>query len=496
MSDKNIFIILFFGAFLSAFLWNELNKRALISNGISLRNNATVITNDDVSYLAPFDNFREKGSLYDDELSKFRSVTRSPGYGSFYFACLFIFGNQNALYCLYLIQILFFSLSVYCLFRIAENSGFHRNIALFIVCIYGLLPFSMGFLNYTLTEGITPAFLIFGVYFFTKKHSSLNNQIFPSNYFWSSIVFSFLILVRPIMLIFLIPFIVLILINNRKNQLKNAIIFTGISLCLIGFWAIRNRIILNQWVSLHPIYQNEIPGIFRLPHQKAWDFFKGWEKSGAHFHETIVPFWEKTMSGDTNQEVLYQFINRIPREVIQTVGYAEIKNALVDYQRAILEQKPYYECHKIMPHKPLNSEIQAAKNFSLLAQKFQKNEPWVYYIKTPFQVFKTMIFHSNLSLFYFQISSRGNWFIELFRYICFSIHSISFLVFPIGISMYRKNRFVFLFGLSILLYLVYLAIIQRGIEERYTLPVLPFVLLMSGSVIQYLYLRLKSGFHC
>jgi hypothetical protein len=288
----------------------------------------------------------------------------------------------------------------------------------------------------------------------------------------------------------------LIIINNRKNQLKNAIIFTGISLCLIGFWAIRNRIILNQWVSLHPIYQNEIPGIFRLPHQKAWDFFKGWEKSGAHFHETIVPFWEKTMSGDTNQQVLYEFINRIPKEVIQTVGYAEIKNALVDYQRAILEQKPYYDCHKIMPQKPLNSEIQAAKNFSLLAQKFQKNEPWDYYIKTPFQVFKTMIFHSNLSLFYFQISSRGNWLIELFRYLCFSIHSISFLVFPIGIYMYRKNRFVFLFGLSILVYLVYLAIIQRGIEERYTLPVLPFVLLMSGSVIQYLYLRLKSGFHC
>jgi hypothetical protein len=104
MLVKKSFIFLFLGAFISALVWNELNKSALKSNGISLRNNATEVTNDDVSYLVPFDNFRKNGSFYTDELSKFTSVIRSPGYGSIYVACLFIFGEKNALFCLYLVN--------------------------------------------------------------------------------------------------------------------------------------------------------------------------------------------------------------------------------------------------------------------------------------------------------------------------------------------------------------------------------------------------------
>lgn len=492
MLVKKSFIFLFLGAFISALVWNELNKSALKSNGISLRNNAMVVTNDDASYLVPFDNFRKNGSFYTDELSKFTSVIRSPGYGSIYVACLFIFGEKNALFCLYLIQISLFSLSVFCLFRIADIIGFARKSSISIACLYGFLPFSIGFLNYTLTEGITPALLIFAVYFFTKAFSDLKNPVFSSNYFWAAIVFSFLILVRPIMLIFLIPLVSLLFMKRHKNGLRNVIIFTSIALSLISFWEIRNRMILKHWVSLHPIYQNEVPGIFRLPHQKAWEFFKGWEKSGAHFHGTIVPFWEKIMSGDTNKMVINQFINRIPHEVIQTVGRINIENALISYRYAILAQKPYFEHHRIMPSQPLNAEIVSAKKISLLAQKFRESKPWDYYVQTPLCVLKTLIFHSNLSLYYFQVSSRGNWFSELLRYTCFSIHSLSFLAFPFGIYLFRKNRFVLFFGISILLYLFYLAFIQRGIEERYTLPVLPFILLLSGSVMRHLYLRIKS----
>ena len=496
MTKRFAFLALFSVSLISAIFWNEFNKYELRKAGIALRHNSTVITNDDYSYLAPYDSFLRNGSFYTDELSKYTTVTRSPGYGGFYFVCSIIFGRSNALYCLSILQMVLFALSVYCLFQIAELVTLPRKFAFLIAALYGFLPFSIGFLNYTLTEGVTPALLIFSYLFFFKGFYSTEKKTKNLNYLFAILVFALLFLVRPILGIFIVPMFV-VLINDFWNEKKpllfavKSCIFLAVAFSLYGIWEIRNREVLGKWTSLHPIYQNEIPGVFRLPHEKAWEFFKGWESSGAHFHETIHPFWEQTMKLDTTNQPIKRFVNRIPTTVVNSIGKEALIDALKSYRKAILAQKPYFDERKVMPKISLEIEKSAALKFSQLAQNYQKKNPTNYFIVTPLKVLKDMTFHSNLSLYIFQVSARGNWCTELLRFVCLAIHFISFLLLPVSLIFNRKHIHLISISLMIITYVSYLAFFQRGIEERYTLPILPFVILLFGLTIYSIYLRLK-----
>ena len=497
MTQKTASIVLFLGSFLLAIFWNELNKNELRKAGIELRDNATVITNDDDSYLAPFDSFKKTGSFYKDDLGKYTSVIRSPGYGSIYYVSSLLFGDSKALFFLYLFQSLLFALSVSCFFLIAELFFIPRKIAFFISILYGFLPFSMGFLNYTLTEGVSPALLIFCLYFLLKGYRADELRLKYRNYLLTSVVLSFLFIVRPILGIFIFPILVVLVKDfYAENRLLLTVIrlfvFLTISLSLFGIWEIRNKYVLGHWTNLHPIYQNEVPGVFRFPHKQAWEFFKGWESSGEHFHETMVPFWDKTMAHDTSEIPIRQFIKRIPNNVIHSVGKKELINTLKSYRIAILDQKKYFDSHKVMPENPLKSEETAGQNLMNLAIKYRRQEPLNYNLLTPFHVLKTMSFHSNLSLYEFQVAFRGNIFMEALRVICLVIHFFVFLTLPISLIISRKNYVLLSITLTVLVYIGYLAFVQRGIEERYTLPILPFLILIASYSIWQVFLRIKS----
>ncbi len=497
MTQKTASFVLFLGSFLLAIFWNELNKHELRKAGIELRDNATVITNDDDSYLAPYDSFKKTGSFYKDGLGKYTSIIRSPGYGAIYYGCSILFGDSKALFFLYLFQSLLFAISVSSLFLIAELFFIPRKIAFFISTLYGFLPFSIGFLNYTLTEGVTPALLIFCLYFLLKGYYADELRLKFRNYLLTSVVFSFLFIVRPFLGIFIVPILVVLVKDFYAEKrplllLIRLLLFLTISTSLFGIWEFRNKYVLGNWTNLHPIYQNEIPGVFRLPHQQAWEFFKGWESSGEHFHETMLPFWDKTIAHDTSEIQIQQFIKRIPNEVIRSVGKKELINTLKSYRIAILDQKKYFDNHRVMPENSLKSEEIAGQNFMNLARKYRRQEPFNYYLLTPIHVLKTMSFHSNLSLYEFQVAFRGNIFIEVLRVICLVIHFFVFLTLPISLIMLRKN-FVFLsFALTLLAYIGYLAFVQRGIEERYTLLILPFLILIAGYSVWQVFLRVKS----
>jgi hypothetical protein len=124
-------------------------------------------------------------------------------------------------------------------------------------------------------------------------------------------------------------------------------------------------------------------------------------------------------------------------------------------------------------------------NFDRLAVKFRSKNLYQYHIQTPLQVLKSMIFHSNLSLHQFQHPYRGAIWMETLRLLCFGIHSLAFLILPLALFALKDARIRFLI-LAILTYCFYLIYFQRGIEERYTLPILPFVLMIGVMTFNYL----------
>jgi hypothetical protein len=494
MTKNRILIFLFIGSLFNAVFWNELNKNNLQHDRKELRQNSTVITNDDYSYLNPFDNLINHGSLYANNLEKYTSIIRPPGYGSIYLFCVLLFGKTKSLFFLFLFQCILFSISVILLYQISEIILKSKTLGLIVAIIYGFLPFSISFLNYSLTEGVTPALLIIYVYFLTK--GNIHEETKARYYILAAITFSVILIIRPQLGLFIIPLIFL-LINDyfsAKDSLtfiKRTLLVFFISFSLFSFWEIRNKIVLGHWTELHPIYQNEIPGLFRLPHQSAWEFFKQWETSGKHFHETLVPFWENTMKLDSSSKNINDFIHRIPNKVLKTIGVNKLVDALQSYQKAIIDQKTYFDSKTIMPSIPLRSEIIASEKFNQLSVSYKSKQILNSYFLTPLKILKSMIFHSNLSLYQFQVSFRGNWVMEFLRFIALIIHSTIYFTLPMAIFFCRKNKLIVSFIIPILMYIFYLTYFQRGIEERYTLVLLPFLILIAFSSFQNIHIRIQ-----
>ena len=496
MLNKLLPVIIAFVALLSAVFWNNLNLENLKAANIPLRNNQTVITEDDASYLNPYLRLYKNGKKNETAFDKYSSSIRPPGYGLFYYLTLKFSGESNALFVLKIIQCLLFPFSVFCLYELSLFFTKSNWLASITAIIYGLLPFSIGFLYYTLTEGITPALLVISVYLIVKMTTEKEVRFQLLYLLFAGGVFSILLIIRPFLIIFLPLFIFGLFFNWIKQKgvkvsVLNTFLFLLLSISGIFTWQIKSKLELGKWIGLHPIYQNEIPGVFRKPHASLWELFKGWESNGAHFHETIVPFWEATMTLDTSKKQIDKVIAEIPNNVVKSIGKQELIWAFRLYQKAIIAQKSYFDKKKLMPSYLLKEELRATKNFDRLAIKFSSNNLYQYHIQTPLKVAKSMIFHSNLSLHQFQHEYRGTLWMEALRLLCFGVHSLAFLLLPFAFFALNDNK-IRLLILGILIYCFYLLYFQRGIEERYTLPLLPFVLMIGVMTINYLISLLKK----
>ena len=484
---------------LMAFVVNEGNLRALRAGGVSLREGETVVTNDDISYYWPMRSYLRNGNMYNTHSEMYSSVTRPPGYGFLWYFFAMAGGEQHALFLLKIFQLLLFSLSVYCFILLARSVLGSDRWSLALGGLYGLCPFTMGFLYYTLTEGVTPALVIFYLFFLIVGGQKKVLRIRIRFYMLAACIFAILFLIRPALglLGILLPWYLWKDPDRTRSRVFAFSIpfFVLFALSLQGAWQIRNRVVLGHFTSLHPVYQNELPGTFRPVQAAVWDFYKGWEDRGSRFHEAWVPFWQRTMAGDSSSQSIDSITSMIPEEVREKLGEDRINGAFVRAQKAIRAQKPYNDYDLVMPSQPLVAEDTAVAAFSSLQRDFKKSFPLRYYLITPLKVLRNMIFHSNLSLYLFQHSLRGSLWGESLRWICFILHSLAFCLFAGMIFLRKKAGRNLLLPWIPLIYLLYLAFVQRGIEERYTLPMLPVTLLCATFVFMQIFFYLQNIIH-
>jgi hypothetical protein len=481
---------------------NEVNLSALRDAGHKLRSDETVITNDDHSYLFPFQTLWATGTMYQNDVERYTSTVRSPGYGFLYYVCNSVVGPRYALLALKIFQLLLFGFSVYCLFFIALQVLKKRIWAIAITALYGLLPFTMGFLYYTLTEGVTPGLLI--TYAFILEgignrekgignreqgigngekgiglpayHNGLRTQDLGLRTLIAALVLALIIVIRPVLGIvgLALPFFLwkAFYVKGKPGRFIGMLVLCGfISMSLMGAWWIRNAYVLGKFTGLHPIYQNEIPGKFRQPYAAVWDLEKGWESHGDRFHERMDVLYEAGVEADTSYAVVDDYVAAMPPEVVAHFGKERLTRAYRQYLRCVFSQAPFLERNRTMPHERPAVEDSAILTFETLSKEYQRGFWLDYFLVTPAKVYKNLAFHSNLSLYMFQHTYRGTWWAEALRWICFIIHSALFLLFPLGLFFKKIDlRFKMLFIVPVLIYVLYLVFVQRGIEERYMLP--------------------------
>ncbi|HEY0030830.1 MAG TPA: hypothetical protein VGC65_08750 [Bacteroidia bacterium] len=469
-------------SFLTALFYNEHNLRHLPSD--SLREGGTVITSDDASYLNPPRNYLNDYHWQEDYWGgKIGSFIRPPGYGLLYLPFLKFLGETSAITSLKFFQYLLFAVSVFWFYSILLLLIKNRKIALLCSFFYGCSPFVVGFLSYTLTEGITPAILLFHIYCLFKALHATSPRQKNGYYIFAAVVFAFLFIVRPLLGIFapLLPAFVIYDLGRFpwRTWIFRLIAFTSIAFSFMIVWQVRNYKIAGEYVGLHPVYYEDGNTIFRAPFREYWDFAGGWAERGDAGFSYMVPMWEAAITGDTSYRHVRLALNSLPPQVVSFYGEPRLASVFKDYQSTILDQKYFYDQQLPMPLEQLESEKKSVKGFRELADEYKKEFPLQYYVLSPIKVFRLLAFHSNLSLFIFQRTYRGDLWMESLRVLCFLLHGSCFLFLFISMFLYRKEWiFALVFGWVPFIYVFYLCYIQRGVEERYTLPVLP--LLMIG----------------
>lgn len=483
-------------SFLCVLFYNELNIyhiTKLSNHNVILKSNETIATADDVSYIIPPENFINNKEWKTNDSSKQSYFFRSPGYGIWYGLFYYIFGSFNYLFILKIAQLILFSISVFFLIKIAYITTNSATLSYISGSIYGILPFSSGFLYYTLTESISPALMILFTFFCLKVYYNNKNK---KDLVYTLIIGSFLVLTRPILGLMLLGFIIVLFERfKNKKMIQRILIVSLLTITLLIptiAWEIRKTIINNDYPGLHPVYCPDNNNEFRPQHESLWLLVNKWGVRGDDFHKFIkqLKYCKSAEELINNDKSNYRIL--FPDNIIEKIGFYNIKDMLSLYKIADNELDSLNKRGSEIKIY-LKSELIAKNKIDSLKNCFIKENIVIAYVVSPIKYFKQLILHSNMSLYIYQVTYRGNSFVELTRIISFLLIILISFSSMIGLFL-KKQKIVNVFFFAIpVLYIVFLCFVFRGIEERYILPFIPVMLIAFIYIIRRI-LELRSKF--
>jgi hypothetical protein len=415
---------------------------------------------DEASYFAPPRNFMDIGVWKDNFQGIIAYFHRPPGYGLIYLSC-HLFGETSSYFVLKLVQIGMFFGSILLFGKILLLYHLNEKAILLCTLLYGIIPFASGFMYFTLTEAVSPFFLLWSVYEWRKL--SLSSKDMTWEFILSN---AFVLLLRPQLILFpIINVLSLLYYKKLKAFFWGTLVFLPFVI-----WQIRSITIAQSWPGLHPIYSESNTGLFRPSHEKMTDLFRVWEHDGQRFHTVI-----RALQDDSTAQGIVMALEHIPAKY-----RVQVAPVLRDYQQLI--------------HTPLNGiATSGTTNFQVLGEKrfytfsdsvrasLISQYPEDFYLRTPLKSLKKMVISSHLNLAIFQQKFRGLGWMEGLRWICVLL-IIGFMLSCCSLFLLRKVHPSFnLVLLAIFGTLFYLVFVQRLNEERYITPLLP--LLFIGFIL-------------
>lgn len=467
MSKRRVQIFIFLVALISVGSVHYTNRLFLLDSAPELlRDGITVQTSDDASYLAPVKNFLEGKGWKSNAVGDAAYTTRSPGYGLIYLIFRVFSSERIALILLMAFQFLVFAFAVSRIPEIAKLLSLPAKWGILIALFIALMPTFSGFLSYTLTEGVTPALVVLFLYRLSKAQNGSMAELAKA-----VLILSFLILVRPAMLIWTAAPMVLLWKNEsfpQKTTLYFSLLLAFVPLFLWQVWASAKT---ESWVGLHSIYHSDSNDLYRPIHSDIWNFHKSWGQKGVDFHRGMTALWQDALEGASPNATVDTILKGMDTNAVEETGVDNLRNSYLEYYEILSHQASFFKERQPMPgitiqEARLSSEFQAYRSEYVSHHFFYSN------IVVPIEVYWRLAGHSNLSLYMFQRPLRGKSLMEVFRYFSFFIYCGTFVIFPFVVLLFFRNRKIQMLGLPILLYLGYLCIVQRGIEERYSAPVL------------------------
>mgnify|MGYP001162466308 CR=1 FL=1 len=407
-------------------------------------------TADSPSYISPAKNYKQTGVWKENFNGPSSYVQRPPAYGALYLVCSFF--SESPRLILKVFQYLFMGFGIYFFGKLLDKLIRSKRLVAAATMGFGVLPFFHGFVGYIMTEAIAPYLLVIFTYLFVelcKKRRNMFTLLFIT-------VGAVITIFRIQLIIFPVVFMIILLLKYRRVMIILPIMFLPFIL-----WQMRVVNVMGAF-DLHPIYSYKNESIFRPPHQSLTKLFKVWEHDGGRFHNV-----EATLRKDTSKVQLDKALNSIPSEL-----RCEVRNNLILYQQVAHEQKKMFRNGE-------NTVLPIEKKFEQEVENWMTTEADDFFVQrwiiSPTKSTMALILSSQLNLFIFQKTFRGNILIESLRtvavlVILLSVLASTILLFLPGISISYKG----IIG-SVFVSLIYLAFVQKMNETRYIIPYLPLL---------------------
>ncbi|MEB2342368.1 MAG: hypothetical protein OZ932_10235 [Flavobacteriia bacterium] len=445
--------------------WNELNIHMLREDPVhSVRVSAagTLVSADDYSYLHPVEQWIAG-------MPSSGPVLRTPGYGIWYALSRALAPLPKALKVVALLQCALFAASVALFHHALAVQGFAGLGRWAWALLLAVVPMFHGFLFHTLTEGITPS-LALAIWACTLcAHGDRGGR-------WTVIgamLWAFLVLTRPVLIWVGLPLLVVTwqrAAPGRRWRLPAMLVLLA---CLptAVFW-VHNAVMNQGPISLHPVYSEDAQGLFRPTHKAFWELAKSWGIRGHEFHQVMVPAFDDAMAGRVDTARAEAFVRTAPAGHLTKAQAALIGTTFMQWQRFTRLRLAPAAAGMAPPLLGVQPEERAIiERLDGITAHYRRDHAFHYHVVVPFQVLWVLVGHSNLSMFVFQHPWRGNPLMEAFRWACAILHLALFCSLLVHLGLRTDVRCRAL-AFGALLYLGYLAYVQRGVEERYTLPVL------------------------
>lgn len=463
-------------AFACAQGWNRWNIAAMQRSPIAaqqVRDGRALMLVDDASYLQAVD--RVLGDRPDLAVND-RPDLRAPGYRVWYLLPRSVLEPMPAISALVLLQCVLYALAVMLLWETLVAQGIAEWIRWTIVLLLAVMPTFHGFLFHTITEGVTPSLTLIVLCCALLASPS------PRMLWAGVLAWSLLMVTRPALA--WAGFALLPMLWQRWRSLPRVALVVLFAFAPTAVWWVGNMVKAGDFVGLHPIYRMDEPGINRPAHGAFWELAKSWGASGEDFHQVMEPAFRAALACDTAPSFIDRFVELAPYGSLSAPEYAYTRNAFARWQR--------FNCTELAPAlrsgvgtipTSTASEEQVLSTLNDVTKDWRGEHPLHHHVRVPLRVAKGMVAHSNLNLYLFQHELRGRWWMEALRWASALVHAACLLCVVLA-ALWRTPPPVRWVAIGACAYLFYLAYVQRGVEERYTLPALFMGIACAAFVLQ------------
>ncbi len=457
--------------------WNRWNIDAMLHAQwakYNVRDGHTLTATDDASYLSVVDHML--GDRPDLDQEPDRPDLRAPGYRIWYLMPRLVLGTPAALSVLTALQCLLYAFVVMLLWEVFLVHGIPTWARWLLILLFAIMPTFHGFLFHTITEGVTPALSLIVLCSALLAGRS-------RRWLWIGVItWSLLMVTRPALM-----WVGLALLPALWQQQRSVARIAAIVLLAFAptaLWWGNNMMKAGRYVGLHEVYRVDEPGINRPVHGAFWDLAKSWGARGEAFHPVMEYAFRAALEGDLREQYADAFVQLAPTGSLTSDEENGVRDAFARWQRFNHEQLAPALASAQRTIAFTTREEQAII-FSLqgITDQWRSEHPFHHHVRVPFGVLKGMVMHSNLNLFLFQGHLRGIPLMELLRWISAFLHAGLLLCVLLAVLI-RTPAPVRWCALGACSYIGYLAYVQRGVEERYTLPVLFIAVACAAFVVQ------------